>query len=116
MQLIVTSPKRSRRDRKPLEEKLFRNSSSHVEDNKDRDQKHELRHEGQDMITHESSLALDSNPEVGISKGTNRNSDGRDGGTKHSLNPTEVPRSRSYFQVCATLKHFSINFDNFFRI
>ncbi|XP_022942670.1 pre-mRNA-splicing factor CWC25-like isoform X1 [Cucurbita moschata] len=92
------SPKRSRRDRKPLEEKLSRNSSSHVEDNKDRDQKHELRHEGQDATPHESSLALDSHPEGGVSKGANRNSDEREGGTKRSLNPTEVPRSRSYFQ------------------
>ncbi|KGN52754.1 uncharacterized protein LOC101213709 [Cucumis sativus] len=92
------SPKRSKRDRKTLEEKLSRNSSSHVEDNKERDQKHELRLVGQDMIPHESSLALESKPEGGAGIGANRNSDGRDGGTKHSVNPTEVPRSRSYFQ------------------
>ncbi|XP_023552844.1 uncharacterized protein LOC111810369 [Cucurbita pepo subsp. pepo] len=98
MWLIVTSPKRSRRDRKTLEEKLSRNSSSHVEDNKDRDQKHGLQHEGQDMIPHECSSALDSKPEYGVSKGANRNSDRRDRRTKHSMNPTEVPRSRSYFQ------------------
>ena len=104
MWLIVTSPKRSRRDRKTLEEKLSRNSSSHVEDNKDRDQKHGLQHEGQDMIPHECSSALDSKPEYGVSKGANRNSDRRDRRTKHSMNPTEVPRSRSYFQVCTKLK------------
>lgn len=92
------SPKRSRRDRKTLEEKLSRNSSSHVEDNKDQDQKDELRHVGQDMIPHESSLALESKPEGGVGKGANRISDGKDGGTKHPVNPTEVPRSRSYFQ------------------
>lgn len=107
MWLIVTSPKRSRRDRKTLEEKLSRNSSSHVEDNKDQDQKDELRHVGQDMIPHESSLALESKPEGGVGKGANRISDGKDGGTKHPVNPTEVPRSRSYFQVCAKLKNSS---------
>lgn len=68
MWLIVTSAKRSRRDRKTLEEKLSGNSGSHVEDNKDRDQKHE----GQNMIPHECSSALDSKPEYGVSKGANR--------------------------------------------
>lgn len=62
---------------------------------------------GQDMIPHESSLALESKPEGGAGIGANRNSDGRDGGTKHSVNPTEVPRSRSYFQVFSTLRNSS---------
>ncbi|XP_015901606.3 uncharacterized protein LOC107434636 isoform X2 [Ziziphus jujuba] len=63
----------------------------------DQDQKH--RRQLQDGLPLGSSLTSDARLDKGaVTKEPDRKSNGLEEGTKHSSNPTEVPRSRSYFQ------------------
>ncbi|KAJ9159413.1 hypothetical protein P3X46_024921 [Hevea brasiliensis] len=90
------SPKRSRRDGKPVTERVPSNTNLDVEDHADRDQKHRRRL--QDALPLEAPSAPDSKVESGaVSKESDKKPNGHHEGSKHS-DPTEVPRSRSYFQ------------------
>ncbi|XP_015901605.3 uncharacterized protein LOC107434636 isoform X1 [Ziziphus jujuba] len=91
------SPKRSRRDGKPAPERLPSNSNLDFRNHTDQDQKH--RRQLQDGLPLGSSLTSDARLDKGaVTKEPDRKSNGLEEGTKHSSNPTEVPRSRSYFQ------------------
>lgn len=97
------SPKRSRRDGKPETERVPSNTNLDVEDHADRDQKHRRRL--QDALPLEASSAPESKAESGsVSKETDKKPNGHHEGSKHS-DPTEVPRSRSYYQVFITYKY-----------
>ena len=91
------SPKRSRRDRKPETERVVSNTD--VGDRADQDEKQRRRL--QDALPLEASSAPDSSKiESGtVNKKSDRKSNGCHEGTKHSSDRTQVPRSRSYFQV-----------------
>ncbi|KAF9675805.1 hypothetical protein SADUNF_Sadunf09G0071400 [Salix dunnii] len=86
-----TSPKRSRRDGKPETERVTTDSNL--------DQKNRRRL--QDALPLETPSGPDSAKveSGGLSKETDQKPNGNGEGTKHSSNPTEVPWSRSYFQV-----------------
>ncbi|XP_057963773.1 uncharacterized protein LOC131154947 isoform X2 [Malania oleifera] len=96
------SPKRSRRDGKPETERKPSNFDMDVGGHTDRDQKHRRRL--QDALPLEAALAPGSKEENGAvnkvsdKKTEDKKTEGRSEGTKHSSDPTEVPRSRSYFQ------------------
>ncbi|KAK9286284.1 hypothetical protein L1049_014674 [Liquidambar formosana] len=101
------SPKRSRRDGKPATERIPSNPSLDIGDHTERNQKHRQRL--QDALPLETPLPPDSKVETGaVSKESDKktsglkepdeNTSGLHIGTKHSTDPTEVPRSRSYFQ------------------
>jgi hypothetical protein len=93
-----TSPKRSRRDGKPETERVPGNTDLDVGDRTDRDQKH--RHRLQDALPLEATSAPDSKPENGVvSKESEKKPNEHREGPKHSSNTSEVPRSRSFFQV-----------------
>ncbi|CAK7330147.1 unnamed protein product [Dovyalis caffra] len=85
-----SSPKRSRRDGKPETERVTADSNL--------DQKNRRRL--QDALPLEAPSGLDSVKvgSGGVIKETDKKPDGYSEGSKHSSNPTEVPRSRSYFQ------------------
>ncbi|XP_052210648.1 protein decapping 5 [Diospyros lotus] len=90
------SPKRSRRDGKPATERPPSNLSFDVRDQSDREQKHRRRL--QDALPLEGPEA-DSKLEAGAGrKEFDKKTNALRDGTKSSSNPTEVPRSRSYFQ------------------
>lgn len=68
----------------------------------DRDQKHHRRL--QDAIPLEAPLASDSKREnEAVSKEADKKPEEHREGSKRSSDPTEVPRSRSYFQVLITI-------------
>lgn len=93
-----TSPKRSRRDGKPETERVPGNTDLDVGDQTDWDQKHHQRL--QDTLPLEAPSAPDSKPENGaVSKESEKKPNEHREGQKHSSNPTEIPRSRSFFQV-----------------
>ncbi|GMJ00587.1 hypothetical protein like AT3G19650 [Hibiscus trionum] len=90
-------PKRSRRDGKPQTERVV--SSADVGDRPDHDEKQRRRL--QDAVPLEAApTAPDSSKiESAIgSKDSDRKNNGHHEGTKHSSDPSDVPRSRSYFQ------------------
>lgn len=92
------SPKRSRRDAKDEKERVTSKSNSESAKQSDQDQKHQPRL--QDTLPLESPLATDSRVENGASrKDSDKKPSGHLEGTKLSSDPTDVPRSRSYFQV-----------------
>ena len=98
MPINVTSPKRSRRDGKPATERPLSNLGFDVRDQSDREQKHRRRL--QDALPLEALPEADSKLEVGAGrKEFDKKTNALRDGTKSSSNPTEVPRSRSYFQV-----------------
>ena len=75
----------------------------------DQDQKHHRRL--QDGLPLETPLTTDSKPERGApSNNTDRKRNGQHEGTKISAGPTEVTRSRSYFQVLCVLDSDEILF------
>ncbi|XP_027162392.1 uncharacterized protein LOC113762941 [Coffea eugenioides] len=91
------SPKRSRRDGKPETERPPANSHLDNRDHSDRDQKHRRRL--QDALPLEASSEQDS--KVGgaaLSKEKSDKASLDHEGTKVSLDPKDIPRSRSYFQ------------------
>ncbi|XP_022763510.1 uncharacterized protein LOC111309018 [Durio zibethinus] len=90
------SPKRSRRDGKPETERVVSNAD--VGDRVDQDKKQRRRL--QDALPLEAPSAPDSSKieSVILNKESDRKNNGRHEGIKHSSDPTEVPRSRSYFQ------------------
>ncbi|GLT47381.1 hypothetical protein SLA2020_210830 [Shorea laevis] len=89
------SPKRSRRDGKPETERL--RSNNNVGEHADREQKHRRRL--QDAVPLEASEAPDPKVENGaVGRQTERKHDASHDGEKRSSDPTEVPKSRSYFQ------------------
>ncbi|KAK6916328.1 hypothetical protein RJ641_019189 [Dillenia turbinata] len=91
------SPKRSKRDGKPEMERATSNRSFDNGDSKDGEKQ---RRRLQDALPlEEPSAALDSKTETGVgNKESVKRSYGFQDGTKPSSDPTEVPRSRSYFQ------------------
>lgn len=91
------SPKRSRRDGKPETGRVVSNAD--VGDRADQDEKQRRRL--QDALPLDAPSAPDSSKiESGtVIKESDRKRNGHLEGTKHSSDPTEVPRSRSYFQV-----------------
>ncbi|KAF3791119.1 hypothetical protein EJ110_NYTH14803 [Nymphaea thermarum] len=95
---IEPSPKRSRRDGKPAPERSLYDNQNHVED-AERGQTHRRRL--QDALPLEAAAeASDFKIQSGVSgKGPiNNKPDETVDGFKHPSDPTEVPRSRSYFQ------------------
>ncbi|XWS68132.1 hypothetical protein CRYUN_Cryun04dG0064200 [Craigia yunnanensis] len=90
------SPKRSRRDGKPVTERVVSNTD--VGDRADQDEVQRRRL--QDALPLEVPSAADSSKiESGaVNKESDRKNNGHHEGAKHSSDPTEVPRSRSYFQ------------------
>ncbi|KAL7002904.1 hypothetical protein U1Q18_004063 [Sarracenia purpurea var. burkii] len=92
------SPKRSRRDGKPTTERPSSNLNLDVGHHSNRDQKHRQRL--QDALPlEEAPPAPDSKEETGAgNKEVDKRTNGQHDGYKRSANPTEVPRSRSYFQ------------------
>ncbi|KAL2513486.1 cyclin-related [Forsythia ovata] len=90
------SPKRSRRDGKPATERLPTDPDLD-KDHLDRDQKHRRRL--QDALPLEAPSAQESKVETqAVSKESENKTNGHHEGTKHSSDPTKVPRSQSYFQ------------------
>ncbi|KAK6945980.1 hypothetical protein RJ641_013524 [Dillenia turbinata] len=91
------SPKRSKRDGKPEMERTTSNRSFGNGDSKDGEKQ---RRRLQDALPlEEPSAAPDSKAEnVGGDKESVKKSNGFHDGTKPPSDPTEVPRSRSYFQ------------------
>ncbi|XWS54681.1 hypothetical protein CRYUN_Cryun10bG0110500 [Craigia yunnanensis] len=92
------SPKRSRRDGKPETERVV--SKADVRDRVDQDEK-QLRRLQDTLPLEAPSVPDSSNTESGTAnKESDRKNNGHHEGTnsKHSSDPTEVPRSRSYFQ------------------
>ncbi|XVF44985.1 hypothetical protein PTKIN_Ptkin02bG0169000 [Pterospermum kingtungense] len=89
------SPKRSRRDGKPETERVVSNT-----DVGDKDEKQRRRL--QDALPLEAPSAPDSSKIEGGNVVTNKESDrknnGHREGSKHYSDPTDIPRSRSYFQ------------------
>ncbi len=93
-----TSPKKSRRDGKPETERVPSNTNLDVGDHADRDQRHRRRL--QDALPLEAPLAPDSKRENGaVSKESDKKPDEHREGSKHSSDPTEASRPRSFFQV-----------------
>ncbi|KAM1152243.1 hypothetical protein EV1_034534 [Malus domestica] len=91
------SPKRSRRGEKDEKDRIA--SKGNLESGKQSDQDQKQRQRLQDTLPLESTLAPDSKGENGDSrKESNKKPSGPHEGTKHSTNPSEIPRSRSYFQ------------------
>ncbi|GMY38692.1 DNA polymerase kappa [Fagus crenata] len=91
------SPKKSRRDGKPETERVPSNTNLDVGDHADRDQKHRRRL--QDALPLEAPLAPDSKRENGaVSKESDKKPDEHREGSKHSSDPTEASRPRSFFQ------------------
>ncbi|XP_077221141.1 cyclin-like protein [Tasmannia lanceolata] len=92
------SPKRPRREGKPATERT--SSSNHnveIVEQADRDQKHRRRL--QDALPLEAPLGPESKmlPDV-VNKVLDKKADNLFDGAKRSSDPTEVPRSQSYFQ------------------
>ncbi|KAI4295767.1 hypothetical protein L6164_035777 [Bauhinia variegata] len=93
------SPKRSRRDGKQERERDRATSGANLDsgDHVDRDQKRP--HRLNDALPLEAPLAHDSEQEAGANnKNPDRKLNGHNEGPKHSSDPTEVPKSRYYFQ------------------
>lgn len=102
LQLMIVagclSPKRSRRGEKNEKDRIASKGNLESAKQSDQDQKHHPRL--QDTLPLESTLAPDSKVENGDSrKESDKKPSGPHEGTKHSTNPSEIPRSRSYFQV-----------------
>ncbi|XP_042493427.1 uncharacterized protein LOC122073012 isoform X2 [Macadamia integrifolia] len=89
------SPKRTRRDGKPLPERTPNNHNLDLVDHSNSDQKHRRRLK--------DALPLEAPPtKVGTDiadKEMDLKTNGLQYGAKHLPDPTEVPRSRSFFQV-----------------
>ncbi|XP_068657261.1 uncharacterized protein [Aristolochia californica] len=91
------SPKRPRRDGKPIEGISSTNHDVEITNLRNEDEKH-LR-QLQDPLPLEPSAALESKIETDSAKrGVDMKTNGLLDGTNHSSDPTEVPRSRSYYQ------------------
>lgn len=91
------SPKKSRRDGKQATERTYTSSHRLDVDTLDRDQKQQRRLP--DALPLEKPPATETKvqPEI-IKDGLDKKVDVLPDGVKNSSNPTEVPRSRSYFQ------------------
>ncbi|BBH09695.1 cyclin-related protein [Prunus dulcis] len=97
---------RSRRDGKDEKERVTSKINSESAKQSDQDQKHQPRL--QDTLPLESPLATDSRVENGASrKESDKKPSGHLEGTKLSSDPTDVPRSQSYFQTCLCMSYSS---------
>lgn len=96
----ASSPKRFRRDGLQERERSRVTSTADLDnvDHSGKDHKHQRRLH--DVVPHEASLTHDSKKETEAEK---KDSDKKPNehyeGSKHSSDPTDLPRSRSYFQV-----------------
>lgn len=107
--MVDVSPKRSRRDGKPAPERLPSSNDLDMKSQTDQDQKHHRRL--QDGLPLETPLTTDSKVERGaLSNDTDRKPNGQKEGAKLSSGPTEVPRSRSFFQVLCVFESDDILF------
>lgn len=98
MLLVKFRPKQSRRDGKLVPERLPSNTNLDIRNHTDQDQNHRRRL--QDGLPLDSLSTPDAKLDSGtVSKEPDRKPNGHQEGTKHSSNPTEAQRSRSYFQV-----------------
>lgn len=93
---MVCSPKKTRRDGKPATERPYRDLDADGTADQDQKQRRRL----QDVLPLEAPPAIETKlqPDT-VKQGSDRKIDEISDGTKHSSNPAEVPRSRSYFQV-----------------
>ncbi|XP_008787186.1 uncharacterized protein LOC103705303 [Phoenix dactylifera] len=90
-----SSPKKTRRDGKPATERT--NRDLYADGTADQDQKQRRRL--QDVLPLEAPPAIETKLQPdNVKKGSDRKFDEISDGTKHSSDPAEVPRSRSYFQ------------------
>ncbi|KAE8708442.1 putative Porin/voltage-dependent anion-selective channel protein [Hibiscus syriacus] len=90
-------PKRSRRDGKPQTERVVSNTD--VGDRPDRDEKQHRRL--QDAVPLEAAPTAPDSSKIGsaiVSEESDRKNNRHHEGTKHSSDPTDLPRSGSYFQ------------------
>ncbi|KAI4298558.1 hypothetical protein L6164_032105 [Bauhinia variegata] len=91
------SPRRSRRDGKQERERATNGANRDSGDHMDRDQKHH--HRLNDALPLEVPLKPDSKQDAGaINKDPDRKLNSHNEGLKHSSDPTDVPRTRYYFQ------------------
>uniref|UniRef100_A0A2P2KG75 Uncharacterized protein MANES_10G081700 n=2 Tax=Rhizophora mucronata TaxID=61149 RepID=A0A2P2KG75_RHIMU len=91
------SPKRSRRDGKPEMERVLGKAGPDIGENTDRDRRN--KRQLQDTLPFEARPESDSKVEPGaVSKESVKKPNGQNEGKDHLSDPTEVPRSRSYFQ------------------
>lgn len=103
---VLASPKRSRRDGKTETERPSANSHLDNRNHSDRDQNHHRRLK--DALPLEAPSEQDSKVEgVALSKGKSEKANLDNEGTKISSDPTDVPRSRSYFQVLCLVMNLS---------
>lgn len=77
-----------------------------IEDHVDQDQTRRRRL--QDALPLEAPSAPDSKVEIGSLKEADKKPNGLHEKNKHSSNPTDVPRSRTYFQVFLSVNEFSL--------
>ena len=101
---LVNSPRRSRRDGKPTQERVpSSNNNLDTRNQKDQDQKHGLRVQDGGLPLG-TPLTTDSKLERGApSDEVEKKSNDQHEGTKHSSNPSDARRSQSYFQVLCVL-------------
>lgn len=113
-----TSPKRSRRDGKPETERIPSNTDLDVGDHTDKNQKHCRRL--QDALPLEAPSAPDAKPEnEALSKESVKTPSEHREGLRHSKDPADVARSRSYFQVLMIIRKcmlLSVIFSCFFKL
>ena len=96
--VVAFSPKRSRRDGKPAPERVP--SSNNLDNRSQTDQEQKRSRRLQDGLPLESPLTTDPKRErEAPTKEPERKPNAEHDGKKHSSNPTEVPRSRSFYQV-----------------
>lgn len=93
---MICSPKKTRRDGKPATERTYRD----LDVASAADQDHKQRRRLQDVLPLEAPPAIETKlqPDT-VKQSSDRKIDEIPDGTKHSSDPAEVPRSRSYFQV-----------------
>ncbi|KAJ0010135.1 hypothetical protein Pint_33686 [Pistacia integerrima] len=93
----VPSPKKPRRDGKPASERAPSSNNLDIEDHVDQDQTRSCRL--QDASPLEAPAAPDSKVEIGfLTKEADKKPNGLREKNKRSSYPTDVPRSRTYFQ------------------
>ncbi|XP_062089405.1 uncharacterized protein LOC133795934 isoform X2 [Humulus lupulus] len=91
------SPKRSRRDGKPVPERLPSSDSLDIKNITEQGQKHHRSLQERSPL--KAFVPTDSKPEKGaLSNDIDRQPNGQHEGTKLSAGPTDGPRPRSYFQ------------------
>lgn len=108
----VHSPKKSRRDGKQATERTYSSSHHRDVDTLERDQKRRRRLQDAQPLEIPPEMESKVQPET-IKEGVDKKVDGLPDGRKHSSDHTEIPRSRSYFQVSFYLRHYNYIFQGF---